>query len=112
MIWSGSAITFYKAQPTVSDESTKYNVTPLDDEDAFDKVMQIAPISFIRIGDPDAEVELGFSANELNTIEERVTRLMQTDTSSLLTVSTDGILAMLVSAVKHLAARVAALEAA
>lgn len=112
MTLSGTAITFYKAQTTVSDVSTKYNVSPLDDTESFGKVMNIGPISFVRNGQPETDVELGFSANEISSIESRVARAIHTEIGDIYTVDTGGVLALLVGAVKHLAARVAALEGA
>lgn len=112
MTLSGSAITFYKAQTTVSDTSTKYNITPIDDEESFNSVMDINPISFVRIGNDESQVEVGFSANEINSIDSRVARQIAGEIAGLYTVDTSGILSLLLGAVKHLAARVAALEAA
>lgn len=112
MTLGGSAITFYKAQTTVSDESTKYNIEAVLDSDAFDKIADINPISFVRIGNPSTEIEIGFSANELNEVDPRVVRDVEGPSGILYTIDTGGILSLLVGAVKHLAARVAALEAA
>lgn len=112
LMLSGSAITFYKAQTTVSDTSTKYNISPLDDLESFDKVMSINPISFVRNGNPSTDIELGFSANELNGIEANVAKPVNDGSGmGIYTVDIGGVLAMLVGAVKHLSARVAALEA-
>ncbi len=111
MTLGGSAITFYKAQTTVSDIATKHNIVNLVDSESFDKVMGITPISYVRNGNPEDDVELGFSANDISEIEARVTRVINTEIGTIHTLSTDGVLAMLVGAVKHLAARVAALEA-
>jgi len=112
MTLDGGAITFYKAQTTVSDVSTKYNITDLVDSESFDKVMLINPISFVRNGNPPEDVELGFSANDIKDIEERVTRAINTEAGTIHTLSMDGVVSLLLGAVKHLAGRVAALEAA
>lgn len=100
MTLSGTAITFYKAQSTVSDVSTKKDINDLSSLSSLEKVRKISPISFKRNG---VEVEeIGFSANEVEQIDSRLASKVVVDGKELLAVDGLGITATIMSALKEL----------
>lgn len=114
MTLASAGIVFYKAQSTVSDESTKTNIEDLPSSDLYDKVMTMRTIKYQRTGSVVEEV--GFSANNVNDADPRMARMVE---SGLYTIDTTAILSAAVGAIKHLSSlvsdladRVTALESA
>jgi len=106
------------AYQDLSDERSKRDVKPANE--GLDAVCAIKPIKFIRVGMPEAKVELGFSAQQLaDVLPEAVTETTMallpgaaredSDPPSL-AVATTPIVAALVNGMKELVARIEALE--